>query len=279
MVLGFFAGGGERAYVARRIGALEEIDEVALLCPLPDESEEAMVQCERRGDRVAILSLPAGLSSAEEAIGALPSVATPFAAAHYPWVRAQGELTPPGGHVAGAYVAGELAGVAPTSLDLPGLDDPPLERSLSKFELEALRGTAVNPLRDLTGAGHGVRVWGGRTLEPGPESRPLALQRLLIFLRTSIARGLGWAAWESNDQALWTSVRRVVESFLEAQWRSGALQGQTPARAYFVRCDRTTMTQNDIDNGRLICEIGVAPVRPAEFVIFRIGQWTADHKP
>jgi hypothetical protein len=70
-----------------------------------------------------------------------------------------------------------------------------------------------------------------------------------------------------------------VESFLEAQWRGGALQGQTPARAYFVRCDRTTMTQNDIDNGRLICEIGVAPVRPAEFVIFRIGQWTADHKP
>jgi hypothetical protein len=176
--------------------------------------------------------------------------------------------------VAGAYVAGELAGVAPTSLDLPGLDDPPLERSLSKFELEALSGTAVNPLRDLTGAGHGVRVWGGRTLEPGPESRPLAQQRLLIFLRTSIARGLAWTLWESNDQALWTSVRRVVENFLDAQWRSGALQGQTPTRAYFVRCDRTTMTQHDIDNGRLICEIGVAPVRPAEFVIFRIGQWT-----
>jgi phage tail sheath protein FI len=101
----------------------------------------------------------------------------------------------------------------------------------------------------------------------------------MIFLETSIERGLGWVVFEPNGEALWAAVRDVVGTFLLTQWRAGRLQGRTPAEAFFVRCDRTTMTQDDLDNGRLICLIGVAAVRPAEFVIFRIGQRTAEPCP
>jgi uncharacterized protein len=92
----------------------------------------------------------------------------------------------------------------------------------------------------------------------------------------SIDRGTQWAVFENNNEALWANIRRTVEDFLFNEWRNGALMGTQPEQAYFVRCDRSTMSQNDLDNGRLICLIGVAVVKPAEFVIFRIGQWTAD---
>jgi phage tail sheath protein FI len=101
----------------------------------------------------------------------------------------------------------------------------------------------------------------------------------LLFLEASISRGIEWAVFEPNGEPLWAHVRGLVTNFLNAQWRAGALMGTRPDEAFFVRCDRTTMTQDDIENGRLICLVGVAPVRPAEFVIFRIGQWTADRKP
>jgi phage tail sheath protein FI len=276
MVLGFFDNGGKRAYVAKWLEALESVDEVALLCPLPSESDVAIAQCERRRDRVAILSLPAGLGT-DDAIAALPSATSAFAAAHYPWVRAHGEPTPPGGHVAGVYAASEAPLTPPSAREMSGLCDPPLERALSRLDVEALVEGCVNPIRVLPG--RGVRVWASRTLEPGAELHSLVVRRLLIFLQTSIERGLRWAVVEPNGEQLWATIRKTVTVFLADQWRAGSLQGHSPPQAFFVRCDRTTMTQNDLDNGRLVCEIGVAVVRPAEFVIFRIGQWTADHAP
>jgi phage tail sheath protein FI len=275
MVRGFFANGGTRAYIAGTLAALEAIDEVALLCPLPEESGEAIDQCERRRDRVAILSLPAGLGSVASALAARPPEISAFAAAHFPWVWAGGELTPPGGHVAGVYASGE-AGGSPGGREVRGLDDPPLEISLPVSEIEALVAEGVNPLRDLRAVGRGVRLWSARTLDPDLERRSLPGQRLRIFLETSIARGLAWVAFEGNGEALWARVREAVATFLLDQWRAGRLQGRAPEEAFFVRCDQSTMTQEDLDEGRLICLIGVAPVRPAEFVIFRIGQWTAD---
>ena len=109
-----------------------------------------------------------------------------------------------------------------------------------------------------------------------PEWLYVNVRRLFIFLEHSIDKSTQWAVFEPNGEALWRNIPRTVEDFLDVQWRNGALLGATPEEAYFVRCDRTTMTQNDLDNGRLICLIGVAPVKPAEFVIFRIGQLTAD---
>ena len=107
-----------------------------------------------------------------------------------------------------------------------------------------------------------------------PEWKLVDTRRLLVYLEHSISTGLQWTVFEPNGPALWAAVRSSVEAFLEQEWRAGALVGPQQADAFFVRCDRTTMTQNDLDNGRLVIEVGVAPTRPAEFVVFRIGQWT-----
>ena len=113
-------------------------------------------------------------------------------------------------------------------------------------------------------------------IPPGPIDRTHAY---IVHLEQSIEQGLQWTVFEPNGEKLWANVRNTISNFLTNEWRSGALQGTKPEQAFFVKCDRTTMTQNDLDNGRLVCLVGVAPVKPAEFVIIRIGQWTADHKP
>jgi phage tail sheath protein FI len=274
MVRGFFANGGARAWVADDIADLEQIDEVELLCPLPAANAVAIAQCERRRDRVALLSLPAGLTNVADVLAARPAAASAYAAAHHPWLRAAGEWTPPGGHVAGLYAAGDMAR-APSGIPLRGLDAPPVERAVTPAESEALVAGGVNPLRDFGAAG-GVRLWGARTLHPDPELRYLPVQRLRTFLEQSIGRGVRWGAFEPNGEALWTRVRDHVGAFLLDQWRAERLRGRTPAEAFFVRCDRTTMTEDDLAAGRLVCLIGVAPLRPAEFVLFRIGAFTAD---
>jgi uncharacterized protein len=124
----------------------------------------------------------------------------------------------------------------------------------------------------------GFRVWGARTMSSDPEWRYVNVRRLFIFLEHSIDNGTQWVVFEPNNQPTWQNVTSTIEAFLLDVFKSGALLGAKPEQAYFVRCDRTTMTQNDLDNGRLICLIGVAPAFPAEFVIFRIGQFTADAK-
>jgi uncharacterized protein len=274
MIRGFFANGGTRAYVTGTLAALEAIDEVALLCPLPGESGEAIAQCEQRRDRVAILSLPAGLGNVAAALAARRLETSAFAAVHHPWVWTEGALTPPGGHVAGVYASGEVGG-NPAGSEIHGLDDPPLEVLLLASKIAALVAGAVNPLRDLRATGRGVRVWSARTLDPDLERQSLPVQQLMIFLEISIARGLSWIGGERNGEELWARVREAGRSFLFRQWQEGRLQGRAPDEAFFVRCDRSTMTQQDLDEGQLVCLIGVAPVQPAEFVILRIGQWSA----
>jgi len=127
-------------------------------------------------------------------------------------------------------------------------------------------------------AGRGYRLWGARTASSDPEWKYVNLRRYVTYLERSIDKGTRWAVFEPNGDALWATVRRTIEDFLLNEWQRGALLGGKPEEAFFVRCDRSTMTQNDLDSGRLVCQIGVAPLRPAEFVIFRIGQWTADRK-
>ena len=137
-----------------------------------------------------------------------------------------------------------------------------------------LNPEGINALRFFPGRGN--RVWGARTMSSDPEWKYVNVRRLFIYLEHSIDKSTQWAVFEPNNERLWANIRQTIEDFLLVTWRTGALMGTKPEEAYFVRCDRTTMTQNDLDNGRLICLIGVAPTYPAEFVIFRIGQWTAD---
>jgi uncharacterized protein len=151
-----------------------------------------------------------------------------------------------------------------------------LEVRLSKGQQDVLNPEGVNCLRFFPRRGN--LVWGARTISDDPEWKYVSTRRYFAYLEHSIERGTQWAVFENNGDALWANVRRTIEDFLLNEWKMGALLGTDPKEAFFVRCDRSTMTQNDLDNGRLVCLVGVAVVRPAEFVIFRIGQWTATAK-
>jgi phage tail sheath protein FI len=211
-----------------------------------------------------------------------------YAALYHPWIEIldpterpqQGapprRLTlPPSGFVTGIYARTDiLRGVfkAPANEIVRGLTK--FEVNINKPRQDVLNPEGINALRFFEGRGN--RVWGARTMTSDPEWKYVNVRRLFIYLEHSIDKGTQWAVFEPNNERLWANIRSTIEDFLLVQWKSGALMGSKPEEAFFVRCDRTTMTQNDLDNGRLICLIGVAPTYPAEFVIFRIGQWTAD---
>ncbi len=235
--------------------------------------------CRRLRNRVAVLDSPDQQSPAEvKAFRA--EFDSKYGALYYPWVivpAANGAnlKLPPSGFVAGIYArVDEFSGVfkSPANEVIQGLAG--LETLLTDKQQAPLNVAGINCLRHFPG--RGFLVWGARTMSSDPEWKYVNVRRYLLYLENSIAKGTQWVVFEPNQERVWANVRRAVEDFLQREWRSGALIGSKPEAAYFVRCDRTTMTQNDIDNGRLICVIGVAPVKPAEFVIFRIGQWTAD---
>jgi hypothetical protein len=151
-----------------------------------------------------------------------------------------------------------------------------LSTIVSKGEHDLFNPSQINIVRDFRSDGRGIRVYGARTMSDDPEWRYVNVRRLFLFIEESIDEGTQWVVFEPNHDPTWAKVRRNISAFLISVWRSGALMGRTAEEAFFVKCDRTTMTQDDIDNGRLICVIGVAPVKPAEFVIFRISQKTAE---
>ncbi len=184
----------------------------------------------------------------------------------------------PGGHVAGAIVKTDLArGVWKAPADVPLVGVVGLERTVTEAQQAPLNERGVNVIRDFPG--RGIRIWGARTTSPGSDWKYLNVRRYLIYLEQSMQRGLQWAVFEPNGDLLWANVRQTVEDFLLNEWSVGALLGDKPEKAYFVRCDRSTITQNDLDNGRLVCLVGVAPLKPAEFVIFQISVVVADEPP
>jgi hypothetical protein len=152
-----------------------------------------------------------------------------------------------------------------------------LQRIVNKEQQEILNPYPVNinVIRDFRNMSRGIRVYGGRVITSDSDWKYVNVRRLLIFIEASLDQGLQWVVFEPNAEPLWARVKRSVSNFLTLVWRNGALEGTKPEEAFFVKCDRTTMTQTDIDEGRLICLVGVAPVKPAEFVIVRIGLWTA----
>lgn len=274
--------------------ALEEVDEIAILC-CPEEGindatadfsgvTAALVQqCELLKDRFAILQAP---QNAPPVANHQPPTPSKYAAYYYPWVRildpvsSQELEVPPGGHVAGIYARSDIErGVhkAPANEVVRGLvldvNDPTrgLQFQVTKGPQDVLNPRGINVLRYFPGRGN--LVWGARTASRDPQWKYVNVRRLFIFVEESIEEATQWAVFEPNDEPLWAQIRRSVSGFLNRLWIDGMLQGRSAEEAYFVRCDRTTMTQDDIDNGRLIVLIGMAPVKPAEFVIFRIGQW------
>lgn len=211
-----------------------------------------------------------------------------YAALYYPWVKivdptAKVDPTagtapldlPPSGFAAGIYARNDVQrGVhkAPANEVVLGING--FVQNVTHDRQAVLNPEGINALRFFEGRAN--RVWGARTISSDPEWKYVNVRRLFIYLEHSIDKSTQWAVFEPNNERLWASIRQSIEDFLLTVWRTGALMGTKPEEAFFVRCDRTTMTQNDLDNGRLICLIGVAPTYPAEFVIFRIGQWTAN---
>jgi hypothetical protein len=206
-----------------------------------------------------------------------------YAALYYPWVTVFDPVTrqplnlPPSGFVAGIYARNDTERAvykAPANEVVRGAIG--FETLINTAQQEVLNPEGINCFRFFEGRGN--RLWGARTISSDPEWKYVNLRRYFAYLERSIDKGTQWAVFEPNGEALWANVRATVRDFLINEWAGGALLGDKPEKAFFVRCDRSTMTQNDLDNGRLVCLIGVAPLRPAEFVIFRIGQWTADQK-
>jgi phage tail sheath protein FI len=220
------------------------------------------------------------------------TVDSTYAAVYYPWIRIYDplirdtRLVPPGGHVAGIIARTDIErGVhkAPANEVVRGIltrdlnsSKKPVEFQVSKGQHDILNPQGINVIRDFRADGRSIRVWGARTTSSDPEWKYVNVRRLFLFVEESIDEGTQWVVFEPNHEPTWAAVRRNITNFLISVWRSGALMGLTQDEAFFVKCDRTTMTQDDIDNGRLICYIGIAPVKPAEFVIFRISQKTLE---
>jgi hypothetical protein len=238
--------------------------------------------CERMKYRVAVLDSPDGaiVGEVREERARLDSK---YGALYYPWVRAFDPISeneaifPPSGYVTGIYARNDVErGVHKAPANEVIRLATGFELLINRGQQEVLNPLGINCLRFFEG--RGFRVWGARGITSDGEWKYINLRRNFAYLGRSIEIGTQWAVFEPNSEELWDNVRRAVEDFLYNEWKNGRLMGVSPDEAFFVRCDRTTMTQADIDNGRLICLIGVALLKPAEFVIFRIGQKTLDFK-
>ncbi|PHP45456.1 phage tail protein [Methanosarcinales archaeon ex4572_44] len=311
-VYGFFANGGSRCYVIRvpddaedgdyvgtdegpgkRTGLqiFNEIDEINIVC-IPGVTSQTVqsatiTHCEGMKDRFCILDpeeeadMPAVQAQMNNVISAKG-----YAALYYPWIKVGVEteendkikitqkFVAPSGYLAGIYARSDTErGVhkAPANEIIRGALD--IKLPITKGEQDILNPKGINCIRAFPG--RGIRVWGARTTATtsDPLWKYINVRRLFLFIEESIEEGTQWVVFEPNNEKLWARVRQTITQFLTRVWKDGALMGTTPEEAFFVKCDRTTMTQDDIDNGRLIVLIGVAPVKPAEFVIFRIAQW------
>jgi phage tail sheath protein FI len=241
--------------------------------------------CARAHYPFAILDTPPGLDvqGIAEWRMALPGGDTMYGALYYPWIKitdpadAKRQIAiPPSGHVAGIYARSDSQrGVhkAPANELVGGAVDLPL--NVTKNEQELLNPIGVNCIRAFPG--RGIRIWGARTLAmTDPSWRYINVRRLFSYVEASIERSTQWVVFEPNDHVLWAKVRRDVSAFLRTVWLSGALFGLTPEEAFYVKCDEETNQPELRDLGQMVCEIGLAPVKPAEFVIFRFSQWTSD---
>jgi phage tail sheath protein FI len=306
---GSLRGDGKRR---QGLALLEEIDEVAIVAApgfVDLASHDALLEhCERLQDRFAILDAPepvinidilkkvgtagvtktkktdgeadAGDTSSGETSGARPRTSDRgYGAFYFPWIIVNDPFSPkenvavpPSGHLAGIYARTDgTRGVhkAPANETVRGALD--LTYRITQSEQGELNTLGVNCLRFFPT--QGIRVWGARTLaDSASEWRYLNVRRLFNMIEESIARGTRWVVFEPNDMTLWKSIKRDISAFLTLQWRQGALMGATAEEAFFVQCDEETNPPEVIDAGQVVAVIGIAPVKPAEFVIFRIGQ-------
>ncbi len=276
---------------------LEAVDEVTMLT-VPDlmavyeqgiidlEGLQAVqlamiAHCELMGDRVAILDAPPGLNAQQVKEWRVDKAGydSKYATLYWPWVKVfdpptgQAKFVPPSGHMAGIWARNDdTRGVhkAPANEVVRGAIT--LELNITKAEHDQLNPNGINCIRAFPG--RGIRVWGARTISSDPSWRYLNVRRLFNYIEESIFEGTQWVVFEPNDIRLWGRVKRTINAFLLRVWRDGALFGATPDQAFFVKCDEENNPPEVRDAGQLIVDIGIAPVKPAEFVVFRIAQFS-----
>jgi len=308
-VYGFFNNGGSRCFVVRiedstelddALKAFATIDEIALVAApgiIDDASRDKLVShCINAGDRFAILDGPASaddlttLTKTAAASGVMPKK-TDFAAWYFPWIKVfdpaeklehpdgDGSLEiPPSGHLAGIYARVDTQrGVHKAPANEAILGALNVTQPLSKADQDGLNPKGVNCIRSLN---DNILVWGARTVggDANADLKYINVRRTLLFLRESIDEGTQWVVFEPNTPGLWQKITRNVSAFLTNVWRSGALFGTTQEEAFYVKGDAETNPPELRELGQVVTEIGVSIVRPAEFVIFRISQFTAPSK-
>jgi phage tail sheath protein FI len=245
------------------------------------EAQAALIAfCEGKKSMFGLLDVPIERKKTGDVAEFRDIYDSTYAAMYHPWLEmldsqaGRSAYFPPSGAIAGIYARSDNErGVhkAPANEIVRGCTG--LSSNYNEGEQDILNPVGVNLIRAFPG--RGIRVWGARTISSNGLWKYLNVRRLFIYVEESIKANTNWVVFEPNSEVLWGRVRRTIEMFLSTCWRDGALAGTSPSEAFFVECGRSTMTQDDIDNGRLICNIGIAPVKPAEFVIFRITQFTA----
>ncbi len=278
------------------VEGLEVLDDVTMVCvpdlmtTMPGEKLDLemvkavqtmmIAHCERLADRVAILDAPPDMNPQEIKKWRMETTGfdSSYAAMYYPWVKVMDPATdqviqiPPSGHIAGVWARNDnTRGVHKAPANEVVLGAVGLSYQTTKGEQDTLNPNGVNCIRAFPG--RGIRVWGARTLSSNPSWRYINVRRLFNYVEKSIEGGTQWVVFEPNDRKLWARVRRDVTAFLRMVWRDGALFGSSPSEAFYVKVDDELNPPESRDLGRLIIEIGLAPVKPAEFVIFRISQW------
>lgn len=267
------------------ISAFIDNDEVSIMAipgvTTPTVQLALVAHCENTASRFAVLDIPREKKKVADVQTHRNIFDSTYASMYNPWLQVFDPLEkrnifiPPSGSVIGIYSrTDQTRGVHKAPANEVVRSCIGLDCQYNKGEQDILNPKGVNLIRYFTG--QGIRVWGARTCSSNTLWKYINVRRLFIFLEESIKRGTNWVVFEPNDDKLWARVSRTIDAFLTRVWLDGALMGSSPGEAFFIKVDRSTMTQDDIDNGRLICVIGVAPVKPAEFVIFRITQKTSD---
>lgn len=247
----------------------------------PNVSLTLVAHCENLASRFAVLDVPKDAKKVDDIQAHRDIFDSTYAALYHPWLTVFDPLDkknisiPPSGSIMGMYSRSDnTRGVHKAPANEVVRACVGLDCQFNKGEQDILNPKGVNLIRAFPGMG--IRVWGARTVSSDPSWKYVNVRRLFIFIEESIKANTNWAVFEPNDEVLWVRVKRTIDVFLTGLWRGGSLAGSAPSEAFFVNIGRDTMSQDDIENGRLICVIGVAPVKPAEFVIFRISQKTSD---
>ncbi len=238
--------------------------------------------CEGQANRIAVLDAPPGMSPQQikEWRSNVAMYDSAFATLYYPWIKVSNPaatngdteiVVPPSGHMAGIWSrTDDSRGVwkAPANEVVRGALD--VETNITKAEQGLLNPIGINCIRPF--GTRGIRVWGARTLSSDTDWTYINVRRLFNMIETTIMEGTQYAVFEPNDMTLWEGLKRTVGAFLRGLWRDGALFGATAEQAFYVKCDAETNPPDSIDLGKVVVEVGIAPVKPAEFVIFRIAQ-------